>query len=332
MCFDAFAEGKPREQVIDLATRALAGGDLPTDPVSGGHAFVSAAIGLMFAERYEDAERLYSGALEDARKRGSGVSFATAASLRSLVNYRRGRLSDAEADARAALNLAGEVHGSQGFLSAALGTLIYTSLDRGTVDAELERFADTFLVEQATDNLPYSHAIHSRACLRVQAGDLQRGLEELLASGRRELEWGAPNPAITPWRSAAALVQRRSSATATRRGGWRRRRWRSREPSARRAAWASRCGRPAWSRAGRSGSRCCARRSRCSRAPTATLELARALIDLGAAVRVAGDKCRGARAARPRPGAGSAAAARPRWPSGRATSCAPPAPARAAPR
>ena len=209
MCFDAFAEGKHRDHVIDLATRALAGGDLPTDPVSGGHAFVSAAIGLMFAERYADAERLYTGALEDARKRGSGVSFATAASLRSLVNYRRGRLSDAEADARAALNLAGEVHGSQGFLSAALGTLIYTSLDRGTADSALECLADAFLLEQATDNLPYSHAIHSRACLRVAAGDLHRGLEELLASGRRELEWGAPNPAITPWRSSAALVHAR---------------------------------------------------------------------------------------------------------------------------
>ena len=210
LALDAFAEGQHRDRVIELATRALAGGDLPTDPVSGGHAFVAATIGLMFAERYEEAERLYSGALQDARKRGSGVSFATAASLRSLVNYRRGRLSDAEADARAALNLASEVHGSHGFHSAALGTLIYTSLDRGTADSELERFADAFLLEQATDNLPYSHdAIHSRACLRVWAGDLHGGLEQLLAAGRRELEWGAPSPAITPWRSSAALVYAR---------------------------------------------------------------------------------------------------------------------------
>jgi DNA-binding CsgD family transcriptional regulator/tetratricopeptide (TPR) repeat protein len=206
MCFDAFAEGTHRDRVIDLATRALGGGDLPTDPVSGGHAFVSAAIGLMFAERYDEADRLYSGMLQDARKSGSGVSFATAASLRSLVNYRRGRLADAEADARAALNLAGEVHGSQGFLSAALGTLIYTSLDRGTADQALEGLADAFLVEQASDSLPYSHAIHSRAALHVWSGDLRAGLEGFLASGRRELEWGAPNPAITPWRSTAALV------------------------------------------------------------------------------------------------------------------------------
>ena len=206
LAFNGFAECRPADEVADRATRALAGGDLPTDPVSGGHAFVSAVIALMFAERYDEAEQLYTEALEDARRRGSAVSFATASSLRSLVYYRRGRLADAYADAGAALDLAGDVQGSQGFLAAALGTKIYVSLDRGAVDEELEQFADAFLVEQADDNLPYSHAMHSRACLRVLRGDLRQGLDEILASGRRELAWGAPNPAITPWRSTGALV------------------------------------------------------------------------------------------------------------------------------
>ncbi len=288
LCFDAFAEGAHRDHVTDLATRALAGGDLPTDPVSGGHAFVSAAIGLMFAERYEEAERLYTGMLNDARKRGSGVSFATAASLRSLVNYRLGRLPDAEADARAALNLAGEVHGSQGFLSAALGTLIYTSLDRGTADAQLECLAEAFLIEQATDNLPYSHAIHSRACLRVAAGDLRRGLEELLASGRRELEWGAPNPAITPWRSSSALVLAQLGDTQEAR------RLASEELSLARAFGAPRCLGVALRAAGlvQEGT---VRVELLREAVDVLedshgrLELARALIDLGAAIRLAGD-------------------------------------------
>ncbi len=289
MCFDAFAEGKHRDHVVDLATRALAGGDLPTDPISGGHAFVSAAIGLMFAEHYEEAERLYTGALQDARKRGSGVSFATAASLRSLVNYRRGRLPDAEADARAALNLASEVHGSQGFLSAALGTLIYTSLDRGTVDAELECLADRFLIEQATDNLPYSHAIHSRACLRIAAGDLRGGLEGLLASGRRELEWGAPNPAITPWRSSAALILVRLGDVEEAR------RLASEEVSLARSFGAPRCLGVALRAAGlvEEGSvRVGLLRDAVEvlEDSYAVLELARSLIDLGAAVRLAGGR------------------------------------------
>jgi DNA-binding CsgD family transcriptional regulator len=160
----------------------------------------------MFAERYDEADRLYSGALEDARRRGSGIAFATASSLRSLVAFRRGRLSEALADASAALELADEVHGSQGFLAAALGTLVYTALDQGTVDADLEAFAERFVREQAADSLPYSHAMHAHACLRVHRGELEPAYQELLATGRRELQWGARNPAVTPWRSTAALV------------------------------------------------------------------------------------------------------------------------------
>lgn len=208
LAFDAFAAGRPANEVAELATRGLAYGGMATDPTAGGHAFVSGAIALMFAERYDEADRLYSGALEDARRRGSGIAFATASSLRSLVAYRRGRLSDALADASAALDLAGEVHGSQGFLAAALGTLVYTALDQGTVDADLEAFADRFVREQASDSLPYSHAMHARACLRIHRGELEAAYQELLATGRRELEWGARNPAVTPWRSTAALVAR----------------------------------------------------------------------------------------------------------------------------
>jgi DNA-binding CsgD family transcriptional regulator len=206
LAFEAFAAGRPADEVADLATRGLAYGGMATDPTAGGHAFVSGAVALMFAERYDEADRLYSGALDDARRRGSGIAFAAASSLRSLVAYRRGRLADAFADASAALDLAREVHGSQGFLSAALGTLVYTALDQGTVDPALEEFADRFVREQAADNLPYSHAMHSRACLRIHRGELEAGYQELLATGRRELEWGARNPAVTPWRSSAALV------------------------------------------------------------------------------------------------------------------------------
>lgn len=181
------------------------------------------------------------------------------------------------------------MHGSQGFLSAALGTLIYSSLDRGTADDELECLAVTFLVEQATDNLPYSHAIHARACLRVAAGDLHRGLEELLASGRRELEWGAPNPAITPWRSSAALVLAQLGDLGEAR------RLTSEEVSLARAFGAPRCLGVALRAAGlvEDGH---ARIALLGEAVEVLedsygeLELARSLIDLGAAVRMTGDR------------------------------------------
>ena len=50
--------------------------------------------------------------------------------------------------------------------------------------------------------------MHSRACLRVHRGELEAGYQELLATGRRELEWGARNPAVTPWRSTRRARRR----------------------------------------------------------------------------------------------------------------------------
>jgi DNA-binding CsgD family transcriptional regulator len=243
----------------------------------------------MFAERYEEAARLYTDALDDARRRGSAIAFATASSLRSLVRYRQGRLSDAYADASAALDLADEVEGAQGFLAAALGTLIYTDLDRGPVSTELEALADRFLFEQASDSLPYSHAIHSRACVRVERGDLTRGLTELLAAGERELAWGASNPCITPWRSSAALVHARLGQRDEAR------RLADEEVTLARAFGAPRCLGVALRAAGlvHDGERALAllheavdvlERSQ------GQLELARALVDLGATLRRTGER------------------------------------------
>jgi DNA-binding CsgD family transcriptional regulator len=48
--------------------------------------------------------------------------------------------------------------------------------------------------------------MHAHACLRIHRGELEPAYQELLATGRRELEWGARNPAVTPWRSTAATV------------------------------------------------------------------------------------------------------------------------------
>ena len=211
LAFDAFAAGRPADEVADLATRGLAYGAMATDPTAGGHVFVSGAIALMFAEHYDEADRLYSGALEDARRRGSGIAFATASSLRSLVAYRRGRLADAQADAAAALELAGDVHGSQGFLSAALGTLIYTALDQGTVDGALEAFADRFVREQAVDSLPYSHAMHSRACLRVAPRRARSGLSGAAGDRPARARVGRAQP-----RGHALALDRRAGRVAAR--------------------------------------------------------------------------------------------------------------------
>ena len=142
---------------------------VPTDVSAGGHVFITAATALLFSERFDEAERAYDRAVADARRRGSSVGFAAASSLRSLLHYRRGRLSEAEADATAALDLRNEVQGSQGYLACALNSLVFARLERGEADHELLALVDDFFATQPTEDLPYSQAIHARGWLRARA-------------------------------------------------------------------------------------------------------------------------------------------------------------------
>ncbi|MDA0182538.1 AAA family ATPase [Solirubrobacter phytolaccae] len=203
--FETVIAAGPCERSAELARLAL-GPEQPTDVSAGGHVYVTSTTALMFSERYEEAERAYDRAVSDARRRGSSVGFAAASSLRSLLHYRRGNLSEAEADATAALDLRNDVQGSQGYLACALNALVFTRLERGEGDAELLALADDFFATQPTEDLPYSQAIHARGWLKARLGDAEGGLEALLACGEREQRWGVGTPQIIAWRSSAAEV------------------------------------------------------------------------------------------------------------------------------
>jgi DNA-binding CsgD family transcriptional regulator len=204
--FETVVAAGPAETSAEYARRAIAGDEGPTDVSAGGHVFLSAVTALQFSERYDEAERGYDRAVSDARRRGSSVGFAAASSLRSMLHYRRGSLSEAEADATAALDLRNDVQGSQGYLACALNTLVFARLERGEADHELLALADDFFATQPTEDLPYSQAIHARGWLRAKLGDAEGGLDELLACGERELRWGLGTPQIIAWRSSAADV------------------------------------------------------------------------------------------------------------------------------
>ena len=204
--FEMVVAGGPADRAADLAERALTGDDLPMDVSAGGQIFMTAAVELAFCERYDRAEELFGLAMADARRRGSDVGFAAVSSLRSLFRHRTGALSEAEADATAALGLRDDVHGAQGYLACALNALVFSALERGADGQGLLSLANEFVATQPTGDLPFSQALHARGWLRAVLGDAAGGLEELLACGAREREWGVGSPAIIPWRSAAAQV------------------------------------------------------------------------------------------------------------------------------
>jgi DNA-binding CsgD family transcriptional regulator len=207
---DLATSGRSATRAGEEAGRALAGGCPPDDPVAGGYWCLMAGVGAMWADHFDLSERLIGGMLAEARRSGSAVGMRVASAMRSMLQHRRGALPDAESDARFALSMAYELSGADAFVSLAYAILAYVALERAAPREDLKGL----LVEledprMDTDALPYEQFLHSRGCLRAALGDDRGALEDLLANGRFSCGWGAINPAVTPWRSDAALAASR---------------------------------------------------------------------------------------------------------------------------
>jgi DNA-binding CsgD family transcriptional regulator len=80
-------------------------------------------------------------------------------------------------------------------------------IDRGEL-AEAERLLAACAGDGAEQDryFTYNWAIFARARLARAAGEDERALDDLLECGRRQVAIPAPNPAVLPWRSEAALA------------------------------------------------------------------------------------------------------------------------------
>jgi DNA-binding CsgD family transcriptional regulator len=212
LAFDSAAGGlRKADEVADLAARAVAGDLIPVDAMEGGYGMLIAGVATMWADRLDDASRINARMLAEARRRGSVVLRSAAGSMQALVNWRRGRIPDAEADCSMALELAENAHGTDALVTAARAISALVALTRG-VDADELGYIEAEILERGSDRdaLPFHLVLHARGQLRIALGDVDRGIEDLLECGRVSVAWGAGNPTTVSWRSDAALALSRA--------------------------------------------------------------------------------------------------------------------------
>jgi DNA-binding CsgD family transcriptional regulator len=200
---EATMAARGAEEAADLARRALGHGTLLAAGMSGAQLAFLAAYFLLCADRFAEAERFYDGALDAARRAGSGVGFASASAGRAYVALQRGRLGDAESDARAALDMA-RATGVRliELLSASLLGLALS--ERGAARKAADEIERLELGERDADIVQGTGAVVTRGQARIALGDVEGGVADLLAAGERLTAIGLVNPASFPWRSAAA--------------------------------------------------------------------------------------------------------------------------------
>jgi DNA-binding CsgD family transcriptional regulator len=189
----------PAARAVELAQRAWARGRLLEREGPDAPTVWMVAWALLYAHELHAARAVADVWLRAASRRGSLRAFSLASSLRTRISQWTGDLADAEADARAFLEGMPEAVGAgPAFLSDAL-------VEQGRLDeaARALGLADRAHV-QVEWSFFYPMLLQSRGVLNARQGRPNAALENLLEAGRAAEQWGIATPGPLQWRPHAA--------------------------------------------------------------------------------------------------------------------------------
>jgi DNA-binding CsgD family transcriptional regulator len=194
----------PRDDVVALIRHAHGDGQLLKEVTADGVAYAGSVAALLFCDALDEADAATSAGLDDARRRGSVIGFAVMSAVRGASRYLRGDLTGALGDLEGGLERVPLMVLVRPF---AHGWMALAHLDRGE-HAQAERLVAVPDEEQDA-HFTYNWSLFARGRLALAQEAPERALEDLLECGRRQLAVPATNPAVLPWRSEAALAAMR---------------------------------------------------------------------------------------------------------------------------
>jgi DNA-binding CsgD family transcriptional regulator len=193
MALDALSQEGELARAVDLAHQALA-----MQPIDAG-VVLTATMVLRSTDDLDAPLAACDAGLESARRRGSMQDFGACSLNRAFVLHQRGNLADAEVDARRADETAEEIESdlARRYTQAALLPVL---IDRGGL-AEAE---DTLSRSGVATTLAYLLAARGR--LRLAQGRPAEAVDDLRACGVRLARRGIRHPGLIPWQPEAALA------------------------------------------------------------------------------------------------------------------------------
>jgi DNA-binding CsgD family transcriptional regulator len=202
IAFHSTWEGRGHDEILALVERGLDRGRLIESESAEAIEITWAARVLTFTDELDHADRLLDDMVADSRVRGSVMGYATASAWRAAVALRRGLIAPAEADARAAVELA-SAHGLHFIAPHAYSFLGEALIELGELEQAAALLAHVHLGPMEGSR-PEARFLHTRARVSLARGNRQAALTDLRASADRR-PWFR-NPNALPWRSTLALA------------------------------------------------------------------------------------------------------------------------------
>lgn len=197
LALDAVESARPVGEVQDLAERALSHGHLLSEE---GFTFSYAVNALTWTDQYAMARRAWDASLVEAQRRGWPLRFAFASTWRGHLGYREGLVDEAAADAQAGLEVLAEAGLALGIAYA--GAFLADALiEKGDLASATALLAD----EDLGRHSPFFLDTRGRVLLLERR--TEEALQQFLACGEMLAgRGGRDSPGIIPWRSGAALA------------------------------------------------------------------------------------------------------------------------------
>jgi DNA-binding CsgD family transcriptional regulator len=187
---------------VELAAAAL---EEPALLAADSIAVALALSAVTWGDRFELALGVWDEVVERARTRGAPLRYAFAVTFRAEVYLRLGRLADAEADARAALAVPEEMWATAVPVDTP-ALLADVLTERGALEEADGLLADAGPAAELSDYQGNDPLLMARAKLRLAQNRSTEAAEDLFELGRRCDAFTLRNPAALPWRSHAALA------------------------------------------------------------------------------------------------------------------------------
>jgi DNA-binding CsgD family transcriptional regulator len=203
----AALEGETQGMTVELAERGLARGPLLADGGLGDTASMLVLAALQTVDEPSLTLARIDAELRAARAGGSVMQELVLLTLRARALLARGELRPAEADASYALALCRD-RGLWELEPFALAVVAESLLDQGRL-ADAERALRGYVKgELGAEDLGTCLLMITRGRLQATAGESHLGIRTLLGAGTRLLRSGFSTPAFA-WRSRAGLLAHR---------------------------------------------------------------------------------------------------------------------------
>jgi DNA-binding CsgD family transcriptional regulator len=195
--YDQARTGTGRDSAAGQALRLAGDPAIRTEDSQGAWAQVARV--LLAADRLDDVQRLTEDLTRTGEESGSVLLTTGALWLQANVLYRRGALADAEACFSAVADTAA-AHGFITMSDWAGAQYATVLIDRGDGEAAGQVLRRLGLDGPLPDTVHLYEARLAAGLTRVTAGQVREGIDRIRAVGRLWEAIGARNPDLAPWR------------------------------------------------------------------------------------------------------------------------------------